>query len=203
LIILKTKQIMKKIVVSTLASVAFAVGAFAQGSITPNNNNSAGYVDINGNNGAGTAYSGTGSLQVWYLNGSTVPTLSGNNVTAYNSLAGDGFTLAQTYQNVTFASGGFGEPELDIAGITPAGNNTTFAIVAWNNATSAFGSAANGGVIDFVNPTANYTAKPTPAAPVLSGFTGNLDMATIAPEPTTIAFAAMGLGSFLVARRRK
>jgi hypothetical protein len=197
---------MKKIVVSSLATLTFAVGAFAQGSITPNNNSAAGYVDLNGNNGAATAYTGTGSLQVWYLNGSTVPTLSGNNVVAYASLAGDGFTLAQTYQNVAFNTGGFGEPELDIAGITPAGNNTTFAIVAWNGATSAYGTPGQaGGVIDFVNPTANYTAAQKPPAPALSGFAGNLDMANFAatPEPTTIAFAALGLGSFLVARRRK
>jgi hypothetical protein len=193
---------MKKIVVSTLASLAFAVGAFAQGSVTVDNTTAAGYVDLNGNNGAGTAYSGTGSLQVWYLNGTTVPTLSGNNLTAYNSLAGDGFTLAQTYHSVAYASGGFSLGELDIAGIN-SGANTTFAIACWNNATSAFASAANGGVIDFVNSTANYTASPKPAAPYLTGFTGNLNMATLAPEPTTIAFAALGVGSLLVARRRK
>jgi hypothetical protein len=201
---------MKKIVVSTLASVAFAVGAFAQGSVTVDNTTAAGYVDINGSSGAATAYSGTGSLQLWYLNGTTVPggingqNGVGGNTTAYAALTTDGFTLANTYRSVSYASGGFSLAEFDIAGVNPAGANTTFAVVCWTTQ-GAFGvGTGNGNVYAFANPTANYTALPKPAAPYLTGFTANMDMTPFAtPEPTSIAFAGMGLAAFLVGRRRK
>src|SRR5208283_2986393 len=47
----------------------------------------------------GNYYSGAYGLELWVLNGTTVPAAinSVTNVTAYGDLAADGFTLAQTW----------------------------------------------------------------------------------------------------------
>jgi len=210
---------MKKSILTTIVAAGFALGAFAQGSVNVADNQINPGVTINNSS---TFYSGAMTLQVWYMNGSTIAgNINGNaNNVAYANMVADGFTLAQTYTSASISSGTFTFGELDIAGVSPAAANTEFALVAMNNNTFGSGSTAwatgvasgptfRGGLVAFENPTANY-ATPPPNTPTPPNFTGwntlgqNLVMTAVAtPEPTTIAFAALGLGSFLVARRRK
>jgi len=206
---------MKKSLLTTIAVAGFALGAIAQGSVNVSDSTINPGVTINNSS---SFYSGAMTLQVWYMNGSSIPTGINNASSAqaaYSAMTGDGFTLAQTFTSASVSSGTFSFGELDIAGVTPAAANAEFALVAWNNNTSAnWGAAVNGsahgGVVAFENPTANYQTPPpnTPTPPNFSGWNTlgqNLIMTqlTPSPEPTTIAFAALGLGSFLVARRRK
>lgn len=94
--------------------------------------------------------------------------------------------------------------ELDMPLVAPYGATVVIALAMWDNAATSFDRQVlpgTTGVLAFVNPTADYTAVPTPVPPGLSGWTSDLVIAAI-PEPSTFALAAVGAAAWLLVRRR-
>jgi hypothetical protein len=190
-----------------LAAFGAAAGAFAQGSVNLDNSQSTGRLVLID---PGNDYGGIYGIEDWELNASAVPrgiNGAGTAGAAYAELAASGFKLVATYadQNNNSTPGVVQLGQLKMPQVTPAGANVVLALVAWDSAASTFDSAeaegtAIGGILAFVNPTANYTAIPTPASPGLSGWTSDLILAV--PEPSCLALAAVGGAVLLVFRRR-
>lgn len=217
---------MKKIILTSVATMGLVAGVFAQGQINVDNSVFGAGVSIGASQSAGQGdyFSGDLTLQVWYLNAATLPgnvTSDGNlnttGLTAYNNLTTDGFSLAQTYADINITSGDAGVftlGSLILPNATP-GDDIIVALVAWasgaNGTTtipgSSFATAENGGVFAFVNPTTSTTANP-PATPApLSGWSGGNDLVmvpvTAVPEPGTMALAGLGSLSLFLLRRKK
>jgi len=219
---------MKKVVLTSLAVLGLAFGAFGQGAVIVDNNNAAGYLDLSTD---GSHYDGSFNLEVWYKNGTTadnaINSLNGvNSSQAYGLLTADGFSLATQKLGAGNSSGGIfsGVGEVDIkapGGSVPAGQagpgidrtiasgQATFAIVMWIGG-SSFSSATSGGLVSFVNPTSDWTIPPpsTPLAPFTDNFGGNGSphtdlIMTAVPEPGTFALAGLGAAALLILRRRK
>jgi hypothetical protein len=219
---------MKKLIVTAFATSCLSLGVFAQGSININATlaNDPG-VTLQGVNAASTSlattyFTGTLSLQIWYLSGTTVPgninnliNTSGGGQQAAANLVTDGFTevstttsTGSTVGSVSGAVNGgtlaFSPSTIGLSSTVPTASTNVLAIVG-----QAVGGANAGweGVLAFVNPTGgnpNQNGGLPPAA--LTGWGAlneNLVLSSPVPEPTSIAFAAFGLGSFLIARRRK
>lgn len=213
---------MKKIILTCVATIGLAAGAFAQGSIAVDNSANSEGLSIGAAtqaSGQGNFFSGNYTMQVWYLNGALPAnvTSDGNlntvGLTAYNNLTADGFTLGGTFANQTILAanaGSFSLGELDMPG---ASASTIIALVAWtsgpngNTATvsQTYAGSAFGGVFAFANPTANYTANPAPTPSALTGWDGPNDLVMVSnvPEPTTMALAGLGGLSLFLARRKK
>jgi len=201
---------MKTKILTTLATMGFALGAFAQGSLILDNNQAA-----HGITTSGGFYTGSAGLQVWYLNGSSYSLASLNGLSAdaaYAKLTTDGFTLATTFTGATIGTGGFALGNLQIPGITPAGSTATLAIAAWQGSGATFGSG-NHGVLSFYQPLVDYTAQPPPvpgdltaalSGPGTPGGFNTTDLAlTAVPEPSSFALAGLGAAAMLIFRRRK
>jgi hypothetical protein len=163
-------------------------------------------------------------LEVWELNGSIVPPginwvapynpgNAVNPLVAYANIESAGFRPVAAFADQLMGSpGSFQLGEVDMPNVTPAGANVVLALGAWDSAAPTLSDAltgwANGkvavGFIAFVNPTADYTAFPTPAPPPLSGWTSDLVMTTeITPEPSAFALAGVGAAVWLLLRRRR
>jgi hypothetical protein len=205
---------MKKIILTCVATVGLASGAFAQGSILVDNSSVGGSITGGQTSSAATGFYGNYTLQVWYLNGALPSNLAGaSNLQDYNNLTTDGFTLAQTYanQNITqLNAGAFSLGELDMPGASTT--STVIALAAWasglpgTTATpgASFGGAQYGGVLAFLNPTAAYETHPVPTPANLTGWSSSDNLAmTPVPEPTTMALAGLGGLSLFLARRKK
>ncbi len=157
---------MKRLVLTGIAAFAFALGAFAQGSINLDNSSL--------NNGvafdkAGNWYSGVYGLEVYELSGVTavpaginVAAGPGSGVAAYNALVGAGFKLEKTLAGtITVANQGvISLGEVDMPDVTPAGSKVVVGLAMWNTSAASFSamlgsSDANtrAGVIAFVNST--------------------------------------------------
>ena len=203
---------MKKIAAISLAVFGLSVGAFAQGSINLDDSSISPGVAVDT---AGNYYTGTYGIQVYILNTTTLPgninNLDGvNSSQAYANMLADGYTLQGSFTGKTMSNPGvFSLGELDMAGVSPAGSSVSIALVAWTGSGTSFPTSApgKGGVISFVNPTANYTIPPpnTPTPPFLTGWNSegqDLIMTTV-PEPTTFALAGLGAAALMVFRRRK
>ena len=98
--------------------------------------------------------------------------------------------------------------ELDMPDVAPYGATVVIALAMWDTAATSFYNATYNqvppepsGVLAFVNPTADYTAVPTPVPPALSGWTSDLVLAAI-PEPSALALAGLGAAAWLLLRRR-
>src|SRR6185437_12005492 len=119
---------MKKLVILSLAAFGLSVGAFAQGSINLDNNVITPALD---HLTSGTSFSGTYGMQVYILNGSTVPGGINNALTspaAYAAMLAAGYTLEKTFTGQTIApanAGAFALGEVDMPDVTPAGGTTT------------------------------------------------------------------------------
>jgi hypothetical protein len=208
---------MKKTILTSLATMLFALGAFAQGGVILDNKSAARGITTGGNN----FYDGSAGIEIWYLNGSSynLSSINGqaaNPSAAYSQLSSSGFTLATSFQNAQVALGGFGFGGLNIPGVTPAGSPITLAVVAFTGTGSSFSGAANGGVLAFYQPTVDYTASPPPLpSDLTAAFSGPgqpggfnttdlvLNPITAVPEPSSFALAGLGAAAMLIFRRRK
>jgi len=207
---------MKKVIVTSLATVGLVLGAFAQGQVSIDNTASYNPSLTLGNNT--TFYSGAVQVQTWYDNSTSVANLSAiqtdanlgttaGTQAAYALMIGDGFSLAQTLTG-TITAGNAGSFSLGVAhNASMNSGSVTLALLAINSTSAAWNATGTSdGLVAFVNPTTTFGANPAQTASALTGWTANnliMTPASAAPEPTTIAFAAMGLSAFLVARRRK
>lgn len=158
---------MKKVVLTSLVTLGIALGALGQGAVVIDNNAANGYLD---NSVLGAHYDGSFGFELWYKNGSaadsSINSLNGTvgaALNAYALLTANGFTLA-THVTGKTAVGGVvsGIGEVDIPGIDRAANsgNAVLGLVFWTGTGNALGSAGNGGVLTFVNPTSDYTVLP-------------------------------------------
>lgn len=199
---------MKKVVLTSLAVIGLAVGAFGQGAVQIDNNLANGYL----NNG-GVHYDGAFGVELWYKNSSAasdtaINSLNGvNSAQAYGLLSANGFTLA-THINPgapgTTAVGGIvsGLGQVNIPGISPAGGAALFAVAFWTGNGNSFLGGNSAGVLTFNNPTADYTLAVPPPAPGLDAWPVDLVMTPV-PEPGTFALAGLGAAALLIFRRRK
>jgi hypothetical protein len=217
---------MKKIILTSVVTMGLAAGVFAQGSIAVDNSANTESISIGANQAAGQGdfYSGALTLQVYYLDTTTLPAnitsdanLQTTGLAAYNNLLTDGFVLAATYADITITAnnaGVFSLGALNIPGAT-AGSDIALALVAWTDGTTvgstatpsaSYATSTSGGVFAFENPTANYTSSPIPPPAALTGWDGPNDLVmvpTAVPEPTTMALAGLGSLSLFLLRRKK
>ena len=196
---------MKKNILTILASLVLALGAFGQGSVVMNNFASVGGITVNT---PGNWYSGVFGMEVWMLNGTNVPSninsfngVEGGIVNAYANLSADGFHLEHTYSGQTISSiesGFINLGQLDMPDVSPANSRVVLALVDWNNTAVSFSAmlssytgATRAGMVAFVNPT--FTSPHPPVA--LEGWTQDLLMAI--PEPSPFALAGLGCAAWL------
>ncbi len=173
----------------TLAALAMAGSAYAQGTITFFNN------------GIDNA-SGSGSYDApIFLADGTTGIGSGFTVGLY-----DGATLVPG-SLTTFISGapGFFNPvfDLPIPGRAP-GSTPSLTVKVWETSAGSFAAALTRGEQTFTaKPLGGANPTPPPPAfftPTMTGFTGFA--VTVVPEPATIALGAIGIGALLLRRRK-
>ena len=211
-------------IILTIAVVGVALVAFGQGAVnldnTPVISGATGRLALDT---AGNYYAGPFGIEVWYRNGTNVEAainaLNGgappSAQNAYMLLVIDGFYLATTLsgQSNSFA-GVITLGQLNIPGVTPKGSDITIALAMWVGGARSYPAAENdsfndasvkGGVINFANPTTDYTAGPTPPLPpYLSGWNSDLIMTSLGvPEPAAFRLVVLGAGTFLLAFRRR
>jgi len=199
----------KKIQTMVILTVAgWSAAALAQGSINLDDSTITPGVAIGT---AGNYYSGTYGIQLYELNTSTLP---GNinpyngvfSLTAYNNMLADGYSLQATFTGKNMVNPGtFSLGEVDMPGVSPAGSTEAIALVVWVGSADSFAKAmTTGGVITFMNPTADYTAAPKPTPPFLTGWDAlGQDLIMPVPEPTTLALTGLGAAALMMFRRRK
>jgi len=182
----------------TLAALAMAASAYAQGTITFFNSG------IDSASG-GTTY----DAPIFEVGGTT--RASGAAFTAGLFIgSGDSATLVPGSQTTFLTGGGAGffNPvfDLPVPGNAP-GSTPTLTVRAWSTSAGSF-AAAKAGAGQFGEQT--FAAKqlggpnPTPPppsffTPTMTGFTGFIMQV---PEPSTIALGAIGIGALLLRRRK-
>jgi hypothetical protein len=209
---------MKETVLTGIATLALALGAFAQGTIDLDNSKGdhGVYAD---NYFSGTyAYSGTYGMEVWELSGVTSvpaginlpPIYGGTGMSAYHNMMADAFKKEATFADQTMLDGTFALGQVTLPDVTPAGSTVVLALAVWNNSAPSWGAgAAQGnfqtGVVAFLNPTANPGTVPLVTPPALTGWTGGIGdlVLTPSPEPDALALAGLGVATVLVLRRRR
>jgi len=206
---------MKRLVLTCLATLGLALGAYAQGSLVLNN--------AIANNGvaetaAGNYYSGTYGLALYELNVASIPAginiapAPGSGVAAYNAMLGAGFTAltAGEFDNQTMSEGTIALGTQTFANL-PIGN-VILGMVVWNSSAPLASELATPpagamlGVLAIPQTTVNIAGSP-PGVPLdlHAGWNtvgADLVMTSI-PEPGTLALAGLGLAALLIFRRRK
>jgi hypothetical protein len=194
-----------------LAAIGPALGLRAQGSIELDNSQSTGRVAIDQ---PGNYYGGVYGVEVWELNANALPPgLNGTpGLSGYLNMLTNGFVHVATFadQNNSSTPGIIRLGEVDMPNAVPAGANVVIALAIWDNAATSYlvwagkaGPLDRFGFLAFMNPTADYTAFPTPAPPALSGWTSDLLLVELIPEPSPFALAGVGVAAWLLVRRRR
>jgi hypothetical protein len=212
---------MKKIL-SIIAGVALATGAFAQGTVSFANNSGT-LVTTNGGTIGNTATAAQGFYYALFIQSYTGSVTSDN-----NPLTG-GWTFTGSYATNTAATTGgrFSGGTATVTGWA-AGATNQFLVVGWSSnlgaswaaiasqvqngwtasgfygaSSTSFGSAGGGSQS---LPTFSLFTTTGPNAqgnPIQTGFTLNAVSPVVTPEPTTLALAGLGGASLLLFRRRK
>jgi hypothetical protein len=192
----------------TLAAVAMASSAFAQGTITFYNNNIV-------NPATGATY----VAGIWADNGDGI---SGNSTVGGGTIAGGvtvGLFLASdlntplattTLRTASRQEVFAGTQDVTLTGTTP-NSPANLVIRAWSTAAGSFANAQVTQGMEWgeqaftskplggINPT---PPPPSYTAPDIAPFTG-FELTTTVPEPSTIALSVLGIGALALARRRK
>jgi hypothetical protein len=221
---------MKKTIITLAATMAIAIGAMAQGSISGiggalNNGNYGWFVTGVGNQQAGSGYYVGGLTASIFFSSSAT---SGNDTTlnGYNGTAGGGDAAQALLSGFGFQS------VATVSGVSSTANSGSTGWATTYNLSSAFAPSTAGsyalvftGVGAFStyssvvawtgsyggNPAGTPPGTPYNAAPTAAPFSGiqnfanaaNIDMVTSVPEPATMALFALGGASVLLFRRRK
>jgi len=217
---------MKRLALTGIATLALALGAFAQTFILDNSSANNGVADLTAGNYYGTTASPQPyGLELYQLNplptGSALTTLLSSINGASTGSAGlaamtaAGFVLENTWTAQMMANGyitGLQGSTYTMAGV-PVGANVVLGLAVWNTS-GALTTATHLGVIAFPQETVSITSSP-PGLPFdisgnlqPAGFGWNsvgqdLVMTTLVPEPGTLALAGLGVAALLIFRRRK
>jgi hypothetical protein len=139
---------MKRLTLTGVAALTFALGVFAQGTINLDNSLNATGVAIGT---AGNYYSGTYGMEVWELNATSVPAgIDGlpsvdSGVVAYNTMVNDGFIKEATFANQPMTiPGTFSLGEVTLADLTPAGSTVVLGLAVWNTSAPSWAHARQG-----------------------------------------------------------
>ena len=203
---------MRTSILTTAALLACCFRLYGQGDVALSNLDLTNRLSIDV---PGNLYSGVFGMEAWW-SGNTNPSLSGvldltattNSLAAYQLLAGNGFTLGQSYVASTLLPGLFDLGVLYLQGVTRPDGTVTLALVAWNssapNWAAAIAAGAKGGLIAFVQPTADFTSPTPPIAPVLNWTVPqDLVMISTVPEPGAFPLVAFGAAVLLLTWKRR
>jgi hypothetical protein len=209
---------MKRPILTGIATLAVALGVFAQGIIFLDNSGATtvnqGLCDLT----AGNFYAGTYGLQLFELSPPpTGPALAsllngingaGNGVAGYDVMVADGFALENTWLNQTTTMYYITLGAVTMPDVTPAGGNVILGLAVWNTSTS-FATmlatpGAHLGVIAFPQATISAgLANPGTPSDIcagwlsLNGGTGQPLVMTTVPEPGTLALAGLAVAALL------
>ncbi|HXP60892.1 MAG TPA: hypothetical protein VN829_10400 [Dongiaceae bacterium] len=206
------KTNIKRLALTSVASLAFAVGACGQGLIALDNS-----ANDNGVRLAGTYsyYTGPFGMEVWELNAAAPPNLSpygGYPYATYAALEYYGFSHEATFadQQMTVA-GTFTLGQVLLPDVAPKGSSVVLALAVWTGSAPNWSAAeqgccsgaTHGGLIAFENPTtAPTTSGPPPVPAALTGWTdtvGDLRLILlILPEPGALPLAGLGAATLLL-----
>jgi hypothetical protein len=163
----------------------------------------------------GNWYSGTFGMEVWELNGTSIPAginlsaAPGSGVLGYNVMVATGFVKEMTYAGqTTTGPDAFALGPADMSNVSPIGATVVVALAAWNTGAASWSAmlananqATRAGVVAFVQPTGFYSGGLPPGLPGL-GMSQDLVLSAI-PEPPAAALAGLGGALLLLFRRRR
>jgi hypothetical protein len=206
------KTRIKRLALTSIASLAFAVGAGCQGLIALDNSANDNGVVADG--GGPYYYTGTFGMEVWELNAAAPPNLSpygGYPYLTYATMQRDGFNHEATFANQQMTiAGAFSLGGLLLPDVAPKGSSVVLALAVWTGsapdwsaAIQLLNGATQAGLIAFENPTtAPWTSGPPPVPAALTGWTdrvGDLYLVPIiAPEPGALPLAGVGAATLLL-----
>jgi hypothetical protein len=192
---------MKKAILTLIVAGFTTAAAFGQGTVSLQNFSGAtGLVYTNDLAGHSGLVTGNFTVQILFGQpntalGSLTPGVIFNYTTAVAGKFFDASTITLT--GITAGSGS-ADPTLNVA----------IAIQGWTGNAASYSAAVTAGAFTgkttvFNNPTGGGGTPAANPANLVDWLASNNLVLTPGPEPTTIAFAGLGLGAFLIARRRK